>query len=285
MIRHIKNGLVFYQFASLLCPERSEGTAQRAEVQHAVFTRLGGQSQGAYCSLNVGGLVGDDATAVQANHELICASLGLQPAAVVTARQVHGAHVAVVHGSDGGAVVPATDALISNEPGVALLLRFADCVPVVLYDPQRPAIGLAHAGWRGLVAGVVPNTIAALQSAFGCRPADLFAGLGPAIGPCCYQVLRPAAAGEVESELVAKAKRVFGKQTDLLSVQPNGAVHFDLPAAVHRQLQQSGVLQIEDSGLCTSCHTDEFFSHRAENGHTGRFAVVVALGSQRREIQ
>lgn len=269
MIRNVKNGLAFYQFGSLLHPERSEGSmAQHAEVQHAVFTRLGGQSQGTFCSLNVGSLVGDDPAAVQANHELICAGLGLQPAAVVTARQVHGAHVAVAHGSDGGTVVPSTDALISNEPGVALLLRFADCVPVVLYDPQRQAIGLAHAGWRGLVAGVVPNTVAALQSTFGCRPADLIAGVGPAIGPCCY---------EVGPDVVAEVERIFGQPTDLLSRQPGGAVHLDLPAAVRRQLQHSGVRHVEDSGLCTHCHTDEFFSHRAAHGHTGRFAVVAAL--------
>jgi YfiH family protein len=267
MIRNTAGGLVFYQFACF---------APHTEVQHAIFTRLGGRSQGAFCTLNVGSLVGDDPAAVQANHELIHAILGLQPGAVVTARQVHGAHVAAVRSSDGGTIIPSTDALISDEPGVALLLRFADCVPLVLYDPRRQAIGLAHAGWRGLVAGVVPNTVAALQSAFGCRPADLIAGVGPAIGPCCY---------EVAPDVTVEVERIFGKPTDLLSAQPDGAVHFDLPAAVHRQLQQCGVTQIEHSGLCTSCHTDEFFSHRAENGHTGRFAVIVALQTERRNTQ
>jgi YfiH family protein len=267
MIRSVNNGLVFYQFASL---------AVHTEAQHAIFTRLGGRSQGAFRSLNVGSLVGDDPAAVQANHELIWASLDLQLTTVVTARQVHGARAAVVGCSDGGTVIPSTDALISDEPGVALLLRFADCVPLVLCDPQRHAIGLAHAGWRGMVAGVVPNTVAALQSAFGCRPADLIAGVGPAIGPCCY---------EVGPNVVAEVEGVFGKATGLLSVQPDGAVHFDLPAAIHRQLQHSGVVQVEDSGLCTHCHTDEFFSHRAENGHTGRFAVVAALPAKRSERQ
>ena len=277
MIRNTAYGLVFYQFATLLLhPERSEGLAPHAEVQHAIFTRLGGQSQGAFRSLNVGSLVGDDPAVVHANHELIWASLSLQAAAAVTARQVHGARVGVVGRSDGGSVVPSTDALISAEPGVALLLRFADCVPLVLYDPRRQAIGLAHAGWRGTVAGVVPNTVAALQSAFGCHPADLIAGVGPAIGPCCY---------EVGPDVVAEVEGVFGKGTALLSAQPDRAVHLDLPAAVHRQLQLCGLVQIEHSGLCTSCRTDEFFSHRAEHGRTGRFAAVVALRGERREGQ
>jgi YfiH family protein len=264
MIHNAAGGLVFYQFESLV---------GHPEVQHAIFARLGGQSQGPFASLNVGSLVGDNRAAVQANHELIYAQLGLQPAAVVTARQVHGAHVAAVRSSDGGTIIPETDALISDEPGVALLLRFADCVPVVLYDPQRQAIGLAHAGWRGWVAGVVQNTVSALQSAFGSQPADLVAGVGPAIGPCCY---------EVGPDVVAAVERIAGAGTDLLRRPPDGVVHLDLPGAVRWQLQRSGVRRIEDSGLCTHCRTDEFFSHRAEHGHTGRFAAVVALQDSKR---
>jgi YfiH family protein len=263
MIRTTRDGVVFYQFAQL---------ARYAELQHAIFTRLGGRSQGALFSLNVGSLVGDDPATVEANHELICASLDLPRAALVTARQVHGGHVAAVGSVDAGSILPSTDALVSDEPGVALLLRFADCVPLVLYDPRRHATGLAHAGWRGMAAGVVPNTVAALHSAFGCRPADLVAGVGPAIGPCCY---------EVGPDVIVEVERLFGKPTDLLCREPDGAVHLDLPGAVRQQLQQSGVVQIEDSGLCTSCHSDEFYSHRAEKGHTGRFAAVVALGVKR----
>jgi len=259
MIRHAADGLVYYQFELL---------AKHAEVQHAVLTRLGGRSQGDFASLNVGSLVGDDPAAVQTNHELIYQLLGLKPGAVVTARQVHGAHVAAVHSRDGGMVIAETDALISDEPGMALLLRFADCVPVVLYDPQRHVLGLAHAGWRGWAAGVVQNTVTALRSAFGCRPEGLIAGVGPAIGPCCY---------EVGPDVAARVEAIAGKATGLLRSKPGGVVHFDLPGAVRWQLQRSGVLQVEDCGLCTRCRTDEFFSHRAGHGRTGRFAVVVAL--------
>ena len=259
MIRHTVNSVVFYQFTSL---------TQHSDVLHAVFTRIGGKSGGAFQGLNVGHLVGDEPAAVQANHDLIFGTLGMNPDHVVTARQVHGAQVAAVGAQQRGTIVPSTDSLISSQRGIALLLRFADCLPLMLYDPQWQAIGLAHVGWRGLVAGVVKNTLSALQQAFGSDPAGLVAGLGPAIGPCCY---------DVGPDLVAAVEELFGARTRLLSTQPDGKVHFDLPAAVRWQLHHAGVQQIEDSGLCTSCRTDEFFSHRGEKGRTGRFAAVLAL--------
>lgn len=259
MIRRTANGIVFYQFASLTAYE---------ELLHAVFTRIGGASQGAFHSLNLGHFIGDDDAAVQSNHERIFEVLGIKAHHVVTAHQVHGANVAIVGTAHWGAIMPATDSLVSIEHGTALLLRFADCVPLMLYDPSRHAIALVHVGWRGLFAGVVLHTLSALQQAFGCAPCEFVAGIGPAIGPCCY---------EVGPEVVAKVEQAFGTGSDLLLPQPNGAVHFDLPGAIRRQLRDQGLQHIEDSRLCTSCHTDEFFSHRAERGRTGRFAVVLAL--------
>jgi len=259
MIRRSLNSIVFYQFASL---------AQHADVLHAVFTRIGGKSSGAFHSLNVGQRVGDEPTAVQANHDLIFRTLGIEREQVVTARQVHGAHVAVVGAKERGTVLPATDSLISKERGISLLLRFADCLPLMLYDPLQHAIALVHVGWRGLIAEVAANTVTALQRVFGCNPCHIVACLGPAIGPCCY---------EVGPEVVTKVEHLFGTRNELLLSQPRGRVHLDLPAAVRLQLRHEGVQQIEDSGLCTSCHTDEFFSHRAEKGHTGRFAAILGL--------
>ncbi len=259
MIRRSRKGVVFYQFESL---------AQHAQVTHAVFTRLGGKSSGDFSSLNVGQELGDDPPTVQENLHLIFQTLGLNSARVATARQVHGARVTVVGADQRGTAQPQTDSLISAEPGTCLLLRFADCLPLMLYDPVRRAIALVHAGWRGLVAGVVRNTVLRLQHAFACRPRDLVAGLGPTIGPCCY---------EVGPDLILKLQRVFDDPRQFLLPQPPGTPHFDLPGAVRWQLRQEGVQQIEASGMCTACHTDEFFSHRAEQGRTGRFAAVLAL--------
>jgi YfiH family protein len=213
-------------------------------------------------------LVGDEPAAVQANHDLICQVLGVQAGQVVTARQVHGAQVAVVDAADRGPVIAATDSLISRERGVALLLRFADCLPLMLYDPQHRAIGLVHVGWRGWLAGVVPNTLSAMRDSFGSRPQSIVAGLGPAIGPCCYKV---------GPDLIAGVTQACDSVEGLFHALPDGSVHFDLPAAVRKQLRQAGVHSIESSALCTCCHTDQFFSHRGEGGRTGRFAAVLAL--------
>jgi YfiH family protein len=149
------------------------------------------------------------------------------------------------------------------------MLRFADCTPVWLYDPVQRAIGLAHAGWRGTVVGAARATVAAMQSAYGCRPADLLAGIGPAIGPCCYEV------GEDVAQAIDGAfSEAAGR---LLSPQTNGKWHLDLWAANRHTLMQAGVQQIEVAGICTACHTDEWFSHRAERGRTGRIGALIGL--------
>jgi YfiH family protein len=146
------------------------------------------------------------------------------------------------------------------------MLRFADCVPLVFYDGRRRVIGLAHSGWRGLPAGVVPATIGRMVEAFGCDPADIWAGVGPSIGPCCY---------EVGSEVV-KQVAVVGDSRQLFH-RVDGRLHLDLWTAVESQLIEAGVGQIEMAQMCTSCDTEDWFSHRAERGRTGRFGVVIGL--------
>jgi YfiH family protein len=257
MLRHQINGLVYYRFANL---------ASYDEVIHGLFTRLGGVSHSPYDSLNVGYFVGDDREAVETNHDLICQAVGLSRGDITAAQQVHGSQVTLVGSEDRGQVIPATDALITNAPSVALMLRFADCLPVLLYDPVRRAIGLAHAGWRGTIKGIAAKTAFAMMEAYGSRPADIMAGLGPCIGPCCYQV---------GAEVIELVKARFNDWQALLRPQGDGSVHFDLWEANRRQLAELGVEEIEVVQLCTACRTDEFFSHRAEGGHTGCFAVVL----------
>jgi len=176
--------------------------------------------------------------------------------------------VALVGLGDRGRVIPATDALITDTPGVALMLRFADCLPVLLYDPVRGAIGLAHAGWKGTVEGIAAKTVSAMVEAYGSRPANIMAGLGPCIGPCCYQV---------GAEVIEAVKARFNHWPGLLRPQGDGSVHFDLCEANRCQLAELGVEEVEVIQLCTACRTDELFSHRAEGGHTGRFAVILGM--------
>jgi YfiH family protein len=253
-----RNGLKTYHFESLV----AEG------LVHAVFTRLGGTSQGPFASLNVGNGVGDDEAAVVENHRRIYAHLDLSAGQVSTAVQVHGNRVALVGGGDGGQLFPNTDGLVTGAPGVALLLRFADCQPILLYDPQNHALGLAHAGWRGVAQGIARRTIEAMQASFGSEPGRLIAGLGPAIGACCYTV---------GHDVAAAMGYALPDWSQVMHLQDDETWAFDISAANAQQLAAAGVKETEHAQLCTACHSDEFFSHRADGGRTGRFAVVAYL--------
>lgn len=262
------NGLVWYAFAGPGC-DFVPACSRHDGFRHACFTRLGGVSEGQWSALNLGNTVGDDPRAVQENHRRIFDAVGIARAQVVSPFQVHGRNVSRVGVGDGGTVIPATDALITDEPGVALLLRFADCAPVLFYDPVRRVVGLAHAGWRGVAAGVAVATVQAMAAAFGSRPEDVWAGIGPAIGPQHYNV---------GSEVVEAIQTALPASVQAATCR-NGRWMMDLPAALEAQLRAVGVTQVEQSGLCTASRVDEWYSHRAEEGHTGRFGVLVMLNS------
>lgn len=237
-------------------------------LTHAVFTRRGGVSQGPFATLNVGNSVGDDEAAVAENHRRVYAHLGLAASQVVSPWQVHSNRVAIVSGHDAGQVLPNTDGLVTATPGVALLLRFADCQPILLYDPEHHALALIHAGWRGVAQGIALRAIEALRAAFGSRPQALVAGLGPAIGPCCYTV---------GDEVAAAMGYALPDWSKVMHAYGTDHWRFDLEAANAQQLDAAGVQNVERAALCTSCHSDEFYSHRGNNGQTGRFAVVAFL--------
>lgn len=250
---------VYYQFHSLLsCPQ----------VTHGIFTRLGGHSRSPWASLNAGHTVGDDPVTVDANHELICQALGFKIQDIVSPHQVHGTTAGIVNECHKGRLQEETDALLTAVPGVLLMLRFADCTPIILYDPRQRIVGLVHAGWRGTVARIAQTAVEKMTAAFGSRPADILAGIGPAIGPCCY---------EIGEDVVEAANRAFPNQAHLFLVKANGRWRLDMWAANRQQLCEAGVRQVEVAETCTACRTDEWFSHRAEGGKTGRFAVAIAL--------
>ena len=251
--------LSYYQFDAL---------SDRPAVFHGVFTRLGGVSRAPFESLNLSRSVGDDLAAVQENNRRLLSVFGAAPDHAVTAWLVHGRSVATVTAADGGTFRTDTDAIITCDRGLTLTMRFADCVPIVFYDPVRSAIGLAHAGWRGVAVGVVPATIEALQSTYGCDPRNLWAGIGPCIGVERYRV---------GPEVIEAVSAACPKDAAIVQHQPDGSTHLDLNAAVVAQLRACGVWQIEDSAICTASNTTEWFSHRAENGKTGRFGVAIGL--------
>ncbi len=243
---------------------------QNAPLKHGVFTRLGGVSQNPWCSLNVGSTVGDDSQAVAENRRRMVAALAISPQQVSTVWQVHGIETVVVNGplKNGRGWLAKADGMVTNQVGLALTMRFADCVPIMLYDPEHHAIGIAHAGWRGTVDATVLSTLYTMQTTYNSRPIALQAGIGPSIGPEQYQV------GE---EVVAAAQARFETLDGLVKRATDGSAYFNLWEANRRLLADAGVQQIEVAGICTASHTDEFFSHRAEAGKTGRFGAVIAL--------
>jgi len=238
-------------------------------VSHAVFTRQGGISRPPYDSLNLSVSVPDVEQNVFANRATAYGLYGRSRDTLVHAHLVHGADVAVVGRADHGRYVGPVDGLITAEPGCGLTMNYADCAPIFIYDPRQQAIGLGHAGWKGAVADLPGALARAMVQAFGSRPAELLAAVGPAIGPCCYEV------GEPVSSAVYQA---FPQADELL--RPAGRDDkrfFDLPLANARRLAAAGIERIEMPGLCTACRTDLFFSHRAEAGRTGRFGAVFIL--------
>lgn len=245
-----------------------EGLLDYPETSHAVFTRHGGVSAGVFASLNVSRSVGDDPGAVAENNRRALGALGYRREQAVTAWLVHGRAVAVMTRADLGREPPRVDAVVTRERGLSVSMRFADCAPVVLYDPVRQAIGVAHAGWRGAALNVVEATVQAMVDAFGSDPRRMWAGIGPAIGVERY---------EVRPDIVEQVAAACPPGTRLAQPGRNGRPHLDLAAAVMAQLQHAGVGMIEASGMCTASNTRDWFSHRAENGLTGRFGLVVAL--------
>ena len=236
-------------------------------LAHGVFTRHGGVSAPPLDWLNVSYSVGDDLGALAENRSRCAAALGLTSDRLVCAGLVHGAEVARVEYADpkplpdGSQLVEDVDALITARPGVGLLITAADCLQVLFYDPEGRAIGIAHAGWRGLAAGVLTATAAAMGREFGSRPDRLLAGIGPGLGPCCARFTDP------------------GHELPPWFAPYIHGMHVDLWAAARAQLTAAGLepARIEHHALCTVCNRDRFFSHRGDHGRTGRFAAIVAL--------
>jgi YfiH family protein len=265
--QHTRNNVPFFCFESF---------ANGGSVQHAVFTRQGGTSRKPFDTLNLSVSVRDLEENVYANRSRAYATYDRSNDSLVHALLTHGADVAVVSFLDYGQYIGPVDGLITNEKGCGLTMNYADCAPILLFDPLKGSIGLGHAGWQGAVKDLPGAMVRAMQRAFGSEPAALSAAVGPCIGPCCYEVGEP---------VLSAVRSSFEKSETLLqhvpnaagSALPGGKRYFDLPEANRRRLLKAGVKQIEMSDLCTACRTDLFFSHRAEKGHTGRFGVILLL--------
>ena len=231
-------------------------------VQALVSTREGGASLPPWASFNLGSHVGDDARAVAANRARLCAAIGAQP---VWLEQVHGCAVA---DADGAVGVPEADAAVARIPGRACAVMTADCLPVLFCDDEGGVVAAAHAGWRGLAAGVLERTVERM----GVAPGRVRAWLGPAIGPAAFEVGDEVRAAFVAADAGAAAAFVAGAAP--------GKWLADLFMLAHRRLEAAGVRRIDGGGVCTVADPTHFYSYRRD-GTTGRFASLIWLDAAR----
>ena len=253
---------------------------------HAFTTRLGGVDTGDHASLNLGRGRTDDPRAVRENLGILCAALGLDPERVICRRQVHGTRVDPVTEADVipfDAPSPEADGLMTDRPGLALLVFTADCVPLLLHDPVRGAVAALHAGWRGSVADMAGAGVRAMEAAYGCRPEHILAAVGPSIGPCCFEAgpeVKEAALdalGVGESPLVAP--RPFGPGADPAAATRPGKCFVDLKGLNRALLLRAGLRpeHIALSPDCTRCRPDRYWSYRLHGNRRGSQGAVIAL--------
>jgi YfiH family protein len=245
-------------------------------VKHGFSTRLGGVSTGECATLNLGYKRKDKLEAVTENFRRFCRATDIPADNMVFTDQVHGDVVRAVGREDKGkgfvrtSDIYGTDGFVTNEPGIALVTFYADCVPLFFLDPVNKAIGLSHSGWRGTVAQIGKKTVTLMGERFGTRPVDCLVGIGPSIGSCCFEVDRP----------VADAFwRTFPAHRERLIRQRGKKYDIDLWEANRAQLLEAGIPEknITIASLCTCCSRDIFFSHRGDVGRTGSLAAILML--------
>jgi len=254
------DGVRYFQFAGLA----------DTTVTHAIFTRRGGVSKGVYAELNVGATVGDERPNVEENLRRSFSALDKPRTSLFDSWLVHGTQALVAEAPRPSEWErpPQADVVMTNRPEVTLFMRYADCVPILYFDPVKKAVALAHAGWRGTLQGVVASVLRTMSATYGSRAEDIMVGIGPAISLGKY---------EIGPEVGAEVRKVFSNQIEKVLPQINGKSHFDLVEANRLMLETNGVEQVELSNICTATDTGDWFSHRASGGETGRFGALIAL--------
>lgn len=238
-------------------------------IKQAIFTRRGGVSSAPWHSLNLGGSVGDDSAHVAQNRIHVFQSMGCEPESIHDVWLVHGTDI-VYADAPRPLEQPSVkaDILFTDNSNVTLFMRFGDCVPILFHDPVKKIVGIAHAGWMGTVRGVAESAVQGMQSHYGCKPENIIAGIGPSIGVDHY---------EVGADVISQFQEKYKQDADKVLQTRNESTHLDLWTANALQLKNAGVEQIQISNICTACHLDDWFSHRAEKGKTGRFGALIAL--------
>ena len=244
--------------------------AEGIAVPHCFTTRCGGVSKGSQASLNLAVGRGDSEENVKTNLRILATALGYDPKKYVLTRQTHSDIVRVVTDADCNGFFhrdyPECDALVTNTPGVTLMVFTADCTPLLFHDPVTGAVGAAHAGWRGTAQNIGAKTVEAMVRNFGCKPENIRAAIGPNLGQCHFETDL-----DVPSAMIA----AYGDEV-LPLIRQKGEKYFpDLKAINALSLRKAGVLHIEISDACTWCESDRFRSHRVTKGDRGSQGAVI----------
>lgn len=235
--------------------------SKHRQLAHGVFTRHGGVSESPYDTLNASYDTDDLPDCVEINLQIIKKAMGAEQ--LIFMNQVHGKEVLTIRKGHSGDFKEAArvDAIITDRPGLALMVKQADCQAVILFDPVKGVVSNVHCGWRGNAYNILGSVVSRMRSDFGCRESRLMAAIGPSLGPCC-------------AEFVTH-EQIFPEKFRQFMVREN---FFDLRKVSRWQLLEAGLNEenLEVAGICTGCRTDMFYSYRAE-GVTGRFATVAML--------
>ena len=239
-------------------------------VEHAFTTRLGGSSQAPMSNFNLGRHIDDELIRqdAMANRKSLCQALSADHQRLIVPGQVHSATVVSCVDVPEKNALQNVDAVATNTRALPVLLHFADCVPVILFDPTSMTVAVIHAGWRGTAGMIVKNGVKELVSKYGARASNIKAAIGPAISSCCYPTSFDAA------EQLAKT---VSDSSSFFVVKPGEQPRPDLKAINAMQLLESGVGEVDVTDLCTACLPDLFYSHRQSGGKTGRQGAIAML--------
>lgn len=245
-------------------------------VDQGFSTRLGGVSKGGCASMNISIHRGDDPEAVEENRRRIAAAIGVDREKMVYTCQTHTTNVALVTEEDAGKSLPETDGMITETPGLCLVTFYADCVPLYFVDPVRKAVGLSHSGWRGTVHNMAGVTVRKMEEAFGSRPEDILAAVGPSICQDCYEVSEDVIGQFKENYDPSVWGELFYQKEEQ---KGRGKYQLDLWKANELNLLGAGLLpeHIAVTNLCTCCNPRILFSHRVSGWDRGNLSAFLAL--------
>ena len=261
-----KNGVVF---------DTADGLAATGGIRHAFSTRIGGVSAPPCDTLNFARTAGDPEENLLENFRRLGAAAGFDAQRLCCCRQIHSDRVVTASRAHAGRVrwderPWDADALVTNEPGLALAVFTADCCPILFYDPAAHAVGAAHAGWRGTALGIAARTVEAMQRQYGSRPENIRAAIGAAIGPCCF---------ETDGDVPAAMRTSLGAAAEPLITRVGEKFHVDCKGLNRQWLLSCGLLpeHIELNGTCTGCTPSLYWSHRKMGLRRGGMCAAIAL--------